>query len=153
MAASTSADVAFLQIPDVQGNSQQISRTGWFEIIEHTIELAPPLQSSDKKSAFNACTASVDTRLHPATPTVATLLGAPAGDVRIEVDVNEGTISRAILRGAVITQLVTRLANGGEMLERLTIRFDRIDLEQRSQNPDGTLRPPVTGSFVCAPAP
>jgi type VI protein secretion system component Hcp len=153
VAATASADVAYLQIPGVQGTSTQVGRTGWFEIIQHTIELAPPVISTDKKTTFNACTAVIEARLIPATPTVAALLGTTVGDVRIEVDNAAGTISRAVLRAAVIGQLVTQLANGGTMVEKITVKFSQIDLEQRAQKPDGSLGPPVNGSFVCASAP
>jgi type VI protein secretion system component Hcp len=156
LSSSALADEAFIFIPGVAGSSTAEGRAGWTEVVQHTLTLAPGFLAGDKKTVVNPCTATVEARFGSGAATVARLVGAPAGEVLLEVErgVEGGqTYYRATLRNAVIVQEVAAFAAGALAADRLTLRFDEVHVAVARQNADGTVGPPTEGTFTCTAAP
>lgn len=148
-APASTADATYLQLPGVSGPSTAARYHGWFDVSYENVVLLPGSYDGDRKVASSSCTATVRTALGAAGASVAQLVGASVGNVRLETVSAAGQRHhQAVLRDAVLTQHLMAFENGVAS-DVLSFRFEAADLTTYDLRPDGSRGSGTQGTFDC----
>jgi hypothetical protein len=153
VSSASAGDVAYLQLPGFAGPTSGPRYSGWFEVTQNTVVLAPGSYGADTSSVTPNCTAMIRTRLASAGAAVAELVGAPVGNVKLErvAGPGESPYYQAVLRNAVLTQHGSGF-EAGVAYDVLWLRFDSIEVTTYEVKSDGTRGSGTQGHFSCLAA-
>ncbi len=152
--SASAADATYVQLAGVAGPSTTTRYSGWFEVAQDAVVLVPGVYHSDTKTVTSNCSATLRIRLGSAGGTVAQLVGASVGNVRLEMVRAPGGLPyyQAVLRNAVLTAESTSF-DGGVEYDTLSLRFEAADVTTYQLKSDGTRGAGTQGTFNCMLAP
>jgi hypothetical protein len=147
---ASAADATYVQLPGVSGPASTTRYSGWFEVAQESVALVPGVYHSDTRTVSSSCSATLRVRLGWAGGTVAQLIGASIGNVRLEMVRSAGALPyyQAVLRNAVLTAESSTF-DGGVEYDTLSLRFEAVDLWTYQIKADGTRGAGTQGSFNC----
>jgi hypothetical protein len=150
IARASAADATYVQLAGVAGPSNTTRYSGWFEVAQDSIVLVPGVYQPDTKTVSSNCSATLRVRLGSAGGTIAQLVGAGIGNVRLEMVRSPGTLPyyQAVLRNAVLTAESTTF-DGGVEYDTLSLRFEAADVWTYQVKADGTRGAGTQGTFNC----